>query len=309
MSAGSERLAAKASALLERGAIPALGMVLLLTVLAGLYLPGALAFNANTRDLFRDDLDFRQNREALRAAFPQLDHQIIAVVDADVPEVAMAVADDLAGRFAASPELDAVHRPGAGEYFARQGLLFQSEEQLRVTVDRLAAAQPLLAALVRDSSPHGLFARLAAIVEGGDPALKHDLQPFLEELDETIAMALAGSPARLSWQRALAANADSGPPRQLVFARAKPDYQRPLRGATSIERARALAAETVAAMDFPVQIRFTGEEVLGYEELKAAMDGTATAGLLALVLVGVTLVVCLRSATLIFATLLSLVSG
>ena len=93
-------------------------------------------------------------------AFPQFE-TIVAVIDAPTPELVEGATEALVKRL--SPEKNffrTVHEPGGGVFFAQNGLLFQTKEQLEPQMKMLSEAQRLLQALASDPSLRGVVRAL-----------------------------------------------------------------------------------------------------------------------------------------------------
>src|SRR6516225_5499379 len=110
------------------------------------------ALNTDTNKLISPDLPWRKREIAFDKLFAQYD-VIVAVVQAPPPELASGATAALAGGLAKHRDLfKSITMPGGGEFFARNGLLFQSTEQLKLTLDRLIAAEPWIEVLAGDPS-------------------------------------------------------------------------------------------------------------------------------------------------------------
>src|SRR3546814_4841615 len=107
-------------------------------------------------DVCSSDL-FRAQNEAVDAAFPQLVDTLTIALDAPDALAAEAAAGRLAAALAAQPAVaQSVFLPQGGPFFRQNGLLYLSAVELQALGDRLAGAQPLLAALQADPRLSGL---------------------------------------------------------------------------------------------------------------------------------------------------------
>jgi len=168
-----------------------------------------LSINTSTNDMLSEELPFRAQNEAVDAAFPQLVDTLTIAIEAPDALAAEAAAARLASALAAQPAVvQSVFLPQGGDFFRRNGLLYLSPEELQALGDRLAGAQPLLAALQADPSLRGLADLLAQATSeeasGEDaPAGGGDLAALLDRL-AAVAEALPQDPgARLSWSALL----------------------------------------------------------------------------------------------------------
>ena len=93
------------------------------------------ALNTDINKLISPDLPWRKREIAFDKLFAQYD-VIVAVVQAPTPELASGATAALAGGLAKHRDLfKSITIPGGGEFFARNGLLFQPPEQLKLTLD------------------------------------------------------------------------------------------------------------------------------------------------------------------------------
>jgi len=112
------------------------------------------------------DVPFRQNHLAFKRAFPAFKETIVAVIDGDSPEESEEAAKALSAAMAAdSRYFSMVDRPGSDPFFDQHGLLYLDIDALTDLGDRLAAAQPLLAALAADPNLKGLSDFLGLALE------------------------------------------------------------------------------------------------------------------------------------------------
>ena len=113
--------------------------------------------DSNEDILFSDRLEFVPRREAWRELFPTFRDPILVRVEAPTADAADAAVRALEARLEQEPErFPRVDRPGAGEFFERNGLLYLEPGELEELSDRLISAQPLLSELARDPSLRGL---------------------------------------------------------------------------------------------------------------------------------------------------------
>ncbi len=286
--------------------------VLLVSVLSGagtlVYAIEHLGINTSTKEMLSDTLPFRRNDRAMDSAFPQLEHQILVVVDAASPEQAEDVATRLAVGLATRPEqYSSVFYPEGNDFFRRNGLLYLEVDELQLLADRLAAAQPMLATLKADMTLRGLaeVLDLAAGEAGGEAAA--DLAPALDAMAATVEDLADGRPAALSWQELL--SGDEAGRRRLIVVSPVLDYDSLEPAAPAIAGIKALVDRQDLADGGDVRVRVTGESVMLQDELKSVRDGIGLVGLISFVLVAVLLAVGLRSLRLVGATLLTLIVG
>ncbi|MGF1593230.1 MAG: MMPL family transporter [Kiloniellaceae bacterium] len=271
-----------------------------------------LTINTSTNDMLSEDLAFRQNETAVEQAFPQLVDSLTVVVEAPDSLAAEAAAENLAAALRDRPEIvREVYLPQGGAFFRRSGLLYLSTAELQALADRLAGAQPLLAALQADPSLRGLADLLAEAMTAEQAAARRgELAPVLSRLAATTR-ALAQDPnARLSWP-ALFADAEETAEDRRRFLVVKPlvDF------ASLAPMAPAVAAVEAAAVELGLteargyRLHFTGEALMLQDELASVESGIGLVGLLSGLLVAGVLFAGLRSWRLVVPILATLVAG
>ena len=289
--------------------------VLLISVLSGagalVYSAGHLGINTSTKEMLSEELPFRRNDRAMDAAFPQLEHQILVVVEAASAEQVEAAARHFAAGLAKQPErYSSVFYPEGDAFFRRNGLLYLELDELQSLADRLAAAQPMLATLKADMTLRGLAEvfDLAAEEAGGESAAV--LGPALDAMAGTVEDLAEGRPAALSWQELLTGG-EGGPEarRRLIVVSPVLDYGSLEPAAPAITGIKALVDRQGLSDGGDVRVRITGESVMLQDELKSVRDGIGLVGLMSFVLVAILLAVGLRSLRMVAATLLTLVVG
>jgi hopanoid biosynthesis associated RND transporter like protein HpnN len=272
--------------------------VLLLSILTSAgalgYAVGHLGINTSTKDMLSEDLPFRRNDQAMDQAFPQLDQQILVVVEAAGAEQAEAAAVRIAEGLAARPErFRGVFYPEGDPFFRHNGLLYLDLDELES---------------LGDMSLRGLAGVLELAAEEAESTAAADLAPALEAMAETVEALADGRPAALSWQELLAGG-EAGPETRRRFVTVRPvlDYGSLEPAAPAIAEIRALTAELGLAGD--VRVRITGQSVMLQDELKSVREGIGLVGLLSFVLVATLLTIGLRSVRLVAATLITLIAG
>jgi uncharacterized protein len=131
------------------------------------YVARHFAVSSDISNLLSPNLPWRQRQLAYQAAFPEQAASIIAVVSAPTPEFAGAAAATLVKRL--SPQSDrfrSVEAVEAGEFFARNGLLYLPQNDLAARMDKLSQAAPLIRTLASDPSLRGLARTLSTSLQG-----------------------------------------------------------------------------------------------------------------------------------------------
>lgn len=295
----------------RRRAVPIIVASVIATIAAAVFAITTLRINSGTDAMLSPDLPYQRQAAALLAAFPQISPVLVIVIDADSPERADAAAAALADRLRQDPtHFASVFYPQGDPFFRRNGLLFLPPDELSALADRLAGAQPLLAALARDPSLRGLMQVLGLAIDGiqmgeADPAM---LVAPLTAIAETIETLPSQPGLRLSWQEMIGgAPSSMAERRRIVLAQ-------PVLNRASLQP----AAEPLAALDRliaaqrldeanGVRVRLTGDVAIDEDELRSVKEGATTASAICFVLVSIVVWLGVRSKRLVLATMLALV--
>ena len=285
---------------------------LVITAAALVYTLGHLSIDTSTTEMISPEVPFRQHDRAFTRAFPEFGDTIVAVIDAKTPEQA----EQAAGALADALEQDRAHFtaidfPGGGPFFATHGLLYLDVEQLAALADRLAAAQPLLAALAEAPDLGGLarFVELASEGEGSGEAVPAELDQLFAAMARVVEAQIAGRPDQLSWRNLVDQSGLGASTRRLVIAQPVLDHATMAPGAAAIEALRAHAQRLGIDGAQGLELRLTGAAVLDQEELESVSAGATLAGFVTTAAVILLLVLGLRSFRLILATAITVAIG
>lgn len=288
---------------------------LVLTILA-LFIAGArMAMTTDTGALISPKVGWRVQEQRMESAFPQLRDNMLVIVDGDTPERA----EDAATRLTQRLQTDKTHfrlvtRPDGGDWFARQGLLFGSVEDVRGATRAMIDAQPMLGPLAADPNLRGVSTALSAMLDGverGAIPLSRLDRPF-GALTTAIGGSLDGGTAGFSWQRLLAGE-DKGPlaapTRRLILLQPVLDHSALMPGEAASEAVQAATRALALDAGHGIRIGLTGEVPLADEEFATLQENI---GLVALVMLGamlLTLWFATRSARLVAAIMVTIVAG
>ncbi len=269
-----------------------------------------LSINTSTTDMLSEELPFRQNNVAVDLAFPQRDDTLVVVIEAPDSLAAETAALDLAARLREQPEIfEDVFDLEGEPFFRRNGLLFLSQSDLEAQADRLAEAEPLLAALQEDPSLRGLQDLLAQAIDEDETA-GVDLASLLTRLAE-VAEALPQQPGtRLSWQGLLEDKAETPEDRRrFLVVKPRTDFASLTPLEAAVAAVKAAAAEVGITQDAGYRLRMTGEPLMLQDELYSVRRGIGFVGLLSAVLVAAVLFIGLRTWRLVLPIFLTLIFG
>ena len=270
-----------------------------------------LGLDADVTHMVSAELPVRKALRAYQQTFPQYQDVMVLVVEGAPLERVDEAVDRLAPRLAEQGAFfRSVYVPGAGAFFEKHAFLYLNSDELADLTDQLAEAQPMLSKLAADPSLRGLFQALATIIEnvGNDQPI--ELAPVLERINATLEAALAGRYAPLSWRTLMEGEkTQASTYRRFILVQARPDYNALFPIAPALAGVRSLAKAVGIDGEHGLRLRITGGLPLEHEEMQAVTKGAGLAGVLALLLVTVTLFVGLRSVRLIVASLFTLVAG
>jgi hopanoid biosynthesis associated RND transporter like protein HpnN len=263
---------------------PVIGFSLLLCVLSSWYAATHFAMTTDINQLISPNIPWRQREAAMEKAFPQFE-LIVAVVNAPTPELVEAASAALADRLLQQKDLfRSVQQPKGGSFFAQNGLLFESTEDLKQQMGMLTQAERLVQVLAGDPSLRGVIQTLQfglLGVQGGQITLDAMTWPMTLGA-ETIEKVNAGQPATFSWHE-LVQGAASKPDDLLRFLeiRATLDYSELEPGKRASDAIRKAAADLDIASKYHAQLRLTGPVPMADEEFatikeNAALNATVT---------------------------------
>jgi len=290
-----------------------LALALIVAALSLVYTAGHFAMTTDTAELISPEVDWRRNETAIETAFPQLRDLMLVVIDGKTPEAA----EDAAAGLAAAMTADTAHfrvvrRPDGGDFFAREGLLFQSPQEVRQATGALVEAQPLLGPLAADPSLVGVANAFSTALDGvdrGSASLATLARP-MRAIDTAGREVLAGKPALFSWQRLFAGEGGTSPPtRRLILARPVLDYSSLTPGAAASEAVMHKAAALGLNAAHGVSVRLTGDVPLSDQEFASLEENIGIVGLVMFAAMIVTLWLATRSARLVAAILATIVLG
>jgi len=289
-------------------------------IVVALLLAGACAFasvsllgvSTDTGKLFAASLPWKQRAADLAKLFPQNDKLIVAVVSADIPEEADAVAAALAARLRSDhAHFTHVRRPDALPYLQKNAFLLISAAQLESVLDETIDAQPFLGALAADPSLRGLFGALGLVVQGVEH--HQDLgsaSAALGKFHAALAAAASGHAAPLSWQRLLGGQlADEAGRYRFVLINPVLDYGSLQPGGAASAAVRAAAASLPEVRQGLAQVRLTGQVMLDDDEFSSVAEGAAAGLIGSFLLVMLWLFLAVRSWRLMLPIMATLVLG
>ena len=297
----------------RKAAVSILLVAALATGASSFYTVEHLGINTSTSDMLSSELLFRKIYDEYRRTFPNLRNNITIVVEGETPDITEDAAAALAVRLKMEiEEFKFVFDPASDPFFITNGLLFLDEDELADLSDRLADAQPLLAALAEDMNLRGFFGVLNDAI---DEVAKGDEDPsrlirIFHNISETIEKQQDGTPRPMSWRKMMmGGEVEQDDLRRFILVKPTLDESSLQPARKAVDIIRAAARELDLDPENGVQVRLTGGVVLSQEEMMSVTEWASVAGVLALILVGVLVIIGLGSLRLTAATLITLVMG
>ena len=248
-----------------------------LCVWAAVYTAANFAMTTDTAELISAKTQWRQREARVDKAFPQGDGRIVVVVDGATPEIAETAAAALADKLAGRKDIaSAVQRPDGGPFFAQNGLLFLSRQEVSDTTSQLITAQPVLGPLAADPSLRGIADGIATMMQGvksGQTDL-NALDPLMEGLAVAIEQTRTGKPVFFSWEALMSPQGKTtiAPKRRILLVQSKLDFGDLEPGAKAEDAIHALARGLKLDAAHGVRVRLTGETALSDEEFSSLAD-------------------------------------
>lgn len=284
----------------------------LLAVASTSYAVRHFALSTDINKMISSDLPWRQRELSFDAIFPQFD-LIVVVVQAPTPELVSEATSALVQRLSERRDLfKSITLPGGGEFFGQHGLLFQTPEDLKTTLDKLVPAEPLIQVLASDASLRGLTQALSFGLMGaqGGHIKLDDMSRPMTAAAETIEHVLAGDQVSFSWH-----NLVSGRParpdelRRIIAVRPALDYSALEPGRAATDGIRQAVADLKLNASFQANVRLTGPVPMADEEFATVKENALLNGLVTLAIVLFILWRALGSGRIILAVFVNLIIG
>ncbi|MGJ3260934.1 MAG: MMPL family transporter [Rhodospirillales bacterium] len=294
----------------QRRAKTVLLAALLVSVAAVVYLAENLSIDTDTEDMLSAELPFRKNANELDAAFPQLEDNLLVVLEAPNADAADDGVRRLVEALEARSEIfDNVLAPEAHPFLRKHGLLYLDQEELEDLSVRLAGAQPFLGTLWQQPNLKGLAGMLDLLAQAGDDATLDQASSVLLRMAEVTEEVRAGEESGLVWSEIiLGKEPGNGPAQRLIQTRPKLDYG----SLDPVARAQDAIHEIADVQGLTgdgFNIRLTGSAAMESDELKSVEAGMGLAGMLSLCIVVAVLMIGLRSPGMMVALFVTLLAG
>ncbi|PXW88321.1 hypothetical protein C8R34_1073 [Nitrosomonas sp. Nm84] len=273
-----------------RYALWVLLVALLIAIVSGTYISRNLGMNTDTTDMLSEQLPFRVNLKHYNKTFSQDIETLLIVLDAPTPEQVRLTTERLAKRLKEDAEnFHDVYLPRVDDFFARNGLFYQSIPELERITDSFAAAQPLITRITRDPTLTAFADVLTDAVEELNKGRNLELRPVLNGVNATLDARFNGSPRALSWQTMFNGESQKKKYQELIVIKPRLDYSQLFPAEQSIAALHAAAESVGVTEDGPIRLRITGEVALADEEFNSSLRGMEYAGIITFIMVGIVL--------------------
>ena len=294
-----------------RFAVLIVAIAALVSVASGYYVVQNFNIDTDVNKLISPDLDWRKRDIAFDKDFDQ-DRLILAVVEGPTPEFASAAADALTNRLMQNTtNFTGVRRLDGGAFFDKNGLLFQSKEEVGALTKQLSEATPLLEILAGDPSIRGLTGALETGLMGvrrGELTLDATAQPF-NKIAAAIDDNLKNGKGDFSWRGLVDDNISDMDKRGFIEVKPVLDFAALEPGKAATDAIRAAATELNLAGQYGARVRLTGPVPIADEEFVTVQEGAVLNSVVTVLLVLLVLWAALHSSKLIFAVFVTLISG
>ena len=285
-------------------------IALLGAIACGIYVSRNLGMNTDTTDMLSEHLPFRVNMRHYTETFPQDIDTMLLVVEAPTPEQARATTQRLAMRLKAdTTNFQDVFAPTAEDFFARNGLLYESIPELVQITDRIVAAQPLIAQIADDPTLTAFADVLTLAVTEMTKGRNMELRPVMAGISATLDARIDGTPRAQSWQALFSGEAQKDKYQHIIVVKPKQDFSQLSPAEQSLNALHTIAKDIGVTEGGPIRLRITGEAALANEELKSSLSGMEYAGVITFVMVGMVLYFAMRTGGLIVNVLVCLTMG
>jgi hopanoid biosynthesis associated RND transporter like protein HpnN len=283
---------------------------LLLTLASGYLAATLLSVDTDSSRLLSEDMPVGKTNRALVELFPELQDNIVVMIEADTGEDAREAALEVRDRLAAQPErYPEVFLPGYGDYYDDFGIYHLERADLDDLAGRIDRAGELLTTLGERSELPILLGALSHVISNdGIESLGDEGRRILESVTLAVQAFNRGESAPIDWDDLLFEDVDAGHTSpQLVFVKPVGDITQLEPVLRAVHHIRAMAPELTPRPG--LRLRVTGDRATHSEEMSLIIQEVALAGTLSLILVTVVLFYALRSLRLVLATVLTLLVG
>ncbi len=287
--------------------------IAVLTVALFAYAVQNLLINSDALGLISKDLPARQNHDRFAALFPNLDNALFIVIDAETPELARSAAVKIGHQMRRRPEAFVdVYMPGGGSFFEKNGLLYQSPDQLDEFADQMAEVQPLIASLEADPSLASVTELITQGLEAAqDEGIGVDTWPsVLERFGSATLAVFTEFPVAISWEEMLLdGSAIQSVTRRVLVVHPVLDFRNVFSARKPMAEIHDIAEELGFTEETGVTLRITGNPALNYEEMIGIVWEIGMGGVVCFFVVCIVLYYAFHSFKLMLVCVIALLTG
>ena len=288
------------------------GFVIVAAIAAG-YVSRHIAITTDSSKLLSSSLPWRQQEIKLNAEFPQRTDLVTAVVDGATPEAAEEAAAALTSALKRRSDLiRTISRPDGGAFFARNGVLFLSVDEVRRDTAQLIKAEPFLGTLAADPTLRGVLGAISQSTEGlrlGKTTLE-DMKPAMAAISDALDAVAQGKRPAFSWRRLISGREpERSDLRRFVNIQPVLDFNDLQPGRKATKAIRETISKLGLTPENGVTVRLTGSVPLADEEFATVADGAELNGVVTILVVLLVLWLALKRARIILAVLVNLAVG
>ncbi|HEY0235224.1 MAG TPA: MMPL family transporter [Afipia sp.] len=286
---------------------------LILAVISGFYTSRNFAISTDVGKLISSDLDWRQRELAFEKAFPGQHDLILAVIEAETPELASQAAAALETKL--TPQKDKIRsitRPGGGPFFDNNGLLFLPTQEVAKQTGQLAATQPFFDILTDDPSIRGLTGVLATALGGVERGRfsRDAMTRPLNLVSDSVEQVLKTGNGVFSWRLLTKGEPLTDADRRVLLAiQGVLDFNALEPGKAATDTIRKAASELDFAKTYHARLRLTGPVPIADEEFATVQEGALLNGIVTILVVLLILWMALHSPKIIAAVFITLFIG
>ncbi len=281
----------------------------LITLIALYIAVTQFSINSDTGRLIRQDQPWKETYNRFQDTFPQYTNNTFVVVSGSSLAAVSHVSRALERKLGEKEDIfQFVYSPANDDFLETHALLYIDVEELDTLVSELAAAQPVLTAVARDPGLRGFFGLLSDALNGEDE-MPDGMTRFATLIADSIDRLVKGDLTPVAWRDELVGGEADETYYNIIFVQGKQNF------GVSLPSAKILAEirDTIERLEHPekarVRIRLTGQIPLDHGEIRSAMNSASMAGTVAALFLLTILLFGVRSARVIAATYLAMVTG
>jgi len=245
------------------------------------------------------NLGWHQDNETFKEAFPDLQQTAIVVISGEQADAVTQTTKALADAFTASGEYQSVFAPTVDDFLEQRLLYFLPIDKLEQWLNGAEFNYGPLLRIADEASLSNTVFLLADFIEA-NPGL-----PLPITLDSLVNSLMAEKLQLKGYYSLVDPNIKKHI--QLVLIKGRQDFNKQLPNAEIIASIRQIIS--AEGLEKGVETHLTGEVALADEELRTGLQGIGIAASISLVLLGIIMVIGIRSSSIITAIFAMLVIG